>query len=202
MKLIKKKYETIECSNNHVFSIEYDGVIKKWNCVVLENEVVCYERSKETARIPIENKEVAPHVIQVDTVVNIYGEEIPFQLENAIPFISLEDEWVPSDTFTEAKRNAAIKMHKRASKKEVIAGCLMLVAMFVLWAVTGSLDDWWLLSVFGIFMMSSAAYRMVRLRNELMALKEAEDEAAAEAESPEIDSIAAARALKAGKEEK
>ena len=38
--LIKKKYEKIECSNNHIFSIDYDGVIKKWNCVVLENEVV------------------------------------------------------------------------------------------------------------------------------------------------------------------
>jgi len=199
--LIKKKYEKIECSNNHVFSIEYDGVIKKWNCVVLENEVVCYERSKETARLKITNREVAPHVIQVDTTVNIYGEEIPFQLENGFPFIRLEDEWVPSDTFTAARQEAAIKMYKRNSLQETIAGGILLAAMVIIWIVTGSLDDWWILSVFGIFLLSSAAYRMVRLRNELMAMKEAEQEAAVEAETPQEDAIAAARALKAGKEE-
>lgn len=198
---IKKKYETIVCSNNHVFSLEYDGVIKKWNCVVLEDEVVTYERSKETGRIKLNTKERAPHVLQVDTVVNIYGEEIPFQVENGYPFIQLEGEWVASDTFTEAKREAAIRMHKRSSRQEAIAGGILLGAMAVIWAVTGSLDDWWILSVFGIFMLSSAGFRMVRLRNELLALKEAEAEAEAEAAAPEVDAIAQARALKSGKEE-
>lgn len=198
---IKKKYETIICSNSHIFSIEYDGVIKKWNCVVHEDEVVCYERSKETARIKIANKERSPHVIQVDTVVNIYGEDIPFQLENGFPFIRLEDEWVSSDTFVEAKRQAAIRMYKRSSLQETVAGAALLVAMCIAWAVTGSLDDWWILSVFGIFFLSSAALRMVRLRNEMMAIREAEAEAEREALEPQEDAIAAARALKAGKEE-
>lgn len=196
----KKKYETILCSNNHVFSIEYDGVVKKWNCVVLENEVVCYERSKETARLPITNKECAPHVIQVDTTVSIYGEEIRFQLENGYPFIQLEGEWVSSDTFVAAKREAAVRMYKRNSLQETIAGAALLAAMVVIWLVTGSLDDWWILSVFGIFFLSSAGLRMVRLRNEMMAIREAEAEAEAEAEKPQEDAIAAARALKAGKE--
>lgn len=198
---IKKKYETIVCSNNHVFSIDYNGEIKKWNCVVLENEVVAYERSKETARMKLTNKECAPHVIQLDTVVNIYGEDIPFQVENGFPFIKLEGEWVSSDTFTEAKREAAIKMHKRSSKQECIMGALLLIGMFAIWLINGDLGDWWILSVFGIFFLSSAGMRMVRLRNELMAIKEAEQEAAAEEAEPQIDAIAAARALKAGKEE-
>lgn len=199
--LIKKKYEKIECSNNHVFSIDYDGVIKKWNCVVLEDEVVAYERSKETARIKIENRTVAPHVIQVDTTVNIYGEEIPFQVENGYPFIMLEDEWVASDTFMEAKQEAAVKMYQRSSKQEAIMGCVMLAAMVVAWIINGALGDWWILSVFGIFFLSSAAYRLVRLRNELIAMHEAEAEAEREAAEPEEDAVAAARALKAGKTE-
>jgi hypothetical protein len=199
--LIKKKYEKIECSNNHVFSIDYDGVIKKWNCVVMEKEVVAYERSKETARIKITNPEVAPHVIQVDTVVNIYGEEIPFQVENGYPFIKLEGEWVASDTFTEAKREAAIKMYQRNSKQEAIMGGIMLAVMVAAWLINGTMGDWWILSVFGIFFLSSAAFRLVRLRNELMAIQEAEAEAAREAEEPEEDAIAAARALKSGKTE-
>jgi len=199
---IKKKYETIICSNNHIFSIEYDGVIKKWNCVVMEDEVVCYERSKETARIKLTSREVAPHVIQLDTTVNIYGEEIPLQVENGFPFIQLEGDWVPSDTFEEARREAAIKMHKRSSLQESVVGGIMLAAMVVIWIITGSLDDWWILSVFGIFLLSSAAYRMVRLRNELLAIQEAEEEAAKEEAFPDEDAIAAARALKAGEEQK
>lgn len=199
--LIKKKYEKIECSNNHIFSIDYDGVIKKWNCVVLENEVVAYERSKETARIKLTNQTVAPHVIQLDTVVNIYGEEIPFQVENGYPFIKLEGEWVASDTFTEAKREAAVKMYQRNSKQEAIVGVLLLMAMAVIWLIQGDMGDWWILAVFGIFFLSSAAYRLVRLRNELIALREAEEEAEREAAEPEVDAVAAARALKAGKDQ-
>ena len=198
--MFKKKYETIVCSNTHVFSLEYDGVVKKWTCVVLENEVVCYERSKETARIRIENPEVAPHVIQVDTVVNIYGEEIPFQLENGYPFIKLEDEWVASDTFVEAKREAAVRMYKRSSLQEAIAGGLMLIGLLIFWLIRKDIGDLWILSVFGIFFLSSAGLRMVRLRNELMAIKEAEEEAEMEAAEPQVDVIAAARAKKAEEE--
>lgn len=46
--------------------------------------------------------------------------------------------------------------------------------------ITGDMDDWWILIVFGVFFISSAALRMVRLRNEINALKEAEEEAAAD----------------------
>jgi len=141
-------------------------------------------------------------VIQLDTTVNIYGEEIPLQVENGFPFIQLEGDWVPSDTFEEARREAAIKMHKRSSLQESVVGGIMLAAMVVIWIITGSLDDWWILSVFGIFLLSSAAYRMVRLRNELLAIQEAEEEAAKEEAFPDEDAIAAARALKAGEEQK
>ena len=48
--------------------------------------------------------------------------------------------------------------------------------------ITGGFDDWWMLIVFGIFFMSSAAFRMVRLRNEINAMKEAEAEAQEEAQ--------------------
>ena len=67
--------------------------------MVLENEVVAYERSKETARIKLTNQTVAPHVIQLDTVVNIYGEEqgiqydlvgIPITPELFVAFIDAE----------------------------------------------------------------------------------------------------------------
>lgn len=202
MALFKKKYEKIECSNEHIFSLDYDGVIKKWKCVVLENEVVTYEGDEEKKHLKIMNKERAPQVLQIDTVTSIYGEQIPFQLENGVPFIKLEGEWVPSDTFTQAKREAAVKMYRRNSMQQITLGAVMLLAVLVIWLVMKDLGDLWILSVFGIFFISSGVYTIIRVRNELQALQGAEAEAAAEGSEDGEDAIAAARALEASKEEK
>ena len=132
MALFKKKYEKIECSNEHIFSIDYDGVIKKWKCVVLEDEVVTYEGDKECKHLKIMNKERAPQVLQIDTVTSIYGEMIPFQLENGFPFIKLEGEWVPSDTFAVARRDAQVKMYRRNSMQQIAIGIVMLLALLII----------------------------------------------------------------------
>lgn len=201
MGLFKKKYEKIECSNEHIFSLDYDGVIKQWKCVVLEDEVVTYEGEEEKKHLKIMNKERAPQVIQIDTVTSIYGELIPFQLENGFPFIKLQGEWVPSDTFTEARQAAAVKMYRRNAYLQIATGAVMLLALLLIWMIRGEMGDLWILSVFGIFMASSGGFTLVRVRNELMAIREAEAEAAAEAESEPVDGIATARALRSGEEE-
>lgn len=201
MALFKKKYEKIECSNEHIFSIDYDGVIKKWKCVVLENEVVTYEGDEEKKHLKIMDKTRAPQVLQIDTVTSIYGEQIPFQLENGVPFIQLEGEWVASDTFQAAKQAAAVRMYKKYSLQEVITGVVCLAIVLGIKLIAGDIGDGWMLMVFGLFFCGSAALRMVRLHNELQAIREAEQEAAGEASGDETDAIAAARALEAGKEE-
>ena len=202
MALFKKKYEKIECSNEHIFSLDYDGVIKEWKCVVLEEEVVTYENGNEEKKhLKIMDKTRAPQVLQIDTVTSIYGELIPFQLENGVPFIKLEGEWVPSDTFTEAKRNAQEKMYRRNAHKQIKVGAAMLIALFAYWLINRDLGDLWIVSVFGIFMMSSGGMTLARLRNELQAYKEAEEEAAKAEEADNVDAIAAARALRAAEEE-
>ena len=45
--------------------------------------------------------------------------------------------------------------------------------------VTKDSGDWWILTVFGVFFISSALMRTARLHNELQAYKEIEDEEAA-----------------------
>ena len=201
MALFKKKYETIECSSEHLFRIDFDGVIKVWKCVVGDSEVIAYENDVETARIPMETTQRAPQVLQIDTIVNVYGEELGFQLENGFPFLCLEGDWEPSDTFAEAKRNAAVKMYRRNSFQQIGLGCVLLVALLLIWIVKKDVGDMWILSVFGIFFISSGAYTLVRVRNELQAIRDAEAEEAARADEDEVDAIAAARALHAGKEE-
>ncbi len=202
---LKKKYEKIDVSNEHIFSIDYDGVVKEWKCVVLENEVVTYEDGVEKKHLKIMNKERAPQVLQIDTVTSIYGEMIPFQLENGIPFIKLQGEWISSDTFDVAKRNAAVKMYRRQSKQEAICGAACLLVVLAKQLITGDIDNWWMLGIFGMFFISSAALRIGRLQSELNIIKnaemEAEKEAAKETETAEIGVKAARAALESASEE-
>lgn len=195
----KRKYEKIPCSNEHVFSIDFDGVVRQWKCVVLENEVVTYEDGQEKKHLKITNRVVEPHVLQIDTVTSIYGEMIPFQLENNIPFIQLEGEWVPSDTFAEAKQAAAVNMYRRQSRNESIVGGILLAISLGKWIFTGDMGQLWILSIFGAFFIATAMLRLVRLRNELRDIEEAQQEAQPEVGDSEVDAIAAARAAQEAK---
>lgn len=197
---LKKKYEKIECSKEHLFRIDFDGVIKVWKLVVEDTECIAYEDDVETARMPITNRECAPGVLQLNTSVMVFGEKLRFQLENNVPFIKLDGEWTPSDTFQTAKRNAAVKMYKRHSLQEAIAGTASLLVVLTIKLIFGDIGDWWMLSVFGVFFYASAAMRMARLHVELQAIKEAEAEEAAG--TAEAESVARVKpALEAAKEE-
>lgn len=201
MALFKTKYEKIECSNEHIFRLDYEGEIKIWKCVVLEDEVVTYEGNVEKKHLKIMNKERAPQVLQIDTVTTIYDEQVPFQLENGFPFIKLQGEWVSSDTFDVAKRNAAAKMYRRQSLYQLAIGIAILLAMLVYWLIRGNQGDLWIFTVFGIFFICSAAFTMVRVHNELEAYKEMDKELENPDSDAQQDAIAAARALNAGKDE-
>lgn len=201
----KKKYEKIDVSNEHVFSLDYDGEIRQWTCVVGEDECVTYEGDVEKKHLKIMNKERAPHVLQIDTVTSIYGELIPFQLENGIPFIKLQGEWVSSDNFQEAKLQATAKMYRRQAKQEAAVGVVALLVVLAKFLLTGDIGDWWMLSVFGVFFIACGAMQAVRVHNELNAIKEAEAEAALEeqksTEGEGIGVAAARAALEAAAEE-
>ena len=85
-----------------------------------------------------------------------------------------------SDTTKEDRMQQQIAIYKKQSKQEAIIGAAALLFMLGMKLFTGSMGDLWILSVFGVFFISSAGLRMVRLKNELAAMKEAEEEAAAE----------------------
>ena len=119
-------------------------------------------------------------VLQIDCETKIFGELTPFQLERFIPYIKLQDHWVMSDTTREDRLQQQIAIYKKQSRQETIVGVLCLLVVLGMVLFTGSMGDLWILSVFGVFFISSAGLRMVRLKNELTAMKEAEEEAAAE----------------------
>ena len=160
------------CAEIEAEIAELDGEEKVWKCVVGEKECVTYEGDVERKHLKIMNPVRERKILQIDTVTVVYGKQTPFQLENGIPYIQLDGTWVSSDTTKQDRLEATVKMHQRNSKLECIAGACFLLVAAGKKIISGELGDWWMLNVFGIFCFASAIMRMVRLQNELRAMRE------------------------------
>lgn len=163
-----------------VWTLDIDGEEKIWKCLVTETECVTFEGDVERKHLKVMNPVRKEKVLQIDTVTVVYGQKTPFQLENGIPYIKIDGHWKMSDTTHEDRIEQAVHIHQKHSKFEFFAGIAFFAVAIIKKLATGDLGDWWMLNVFGVFCFLSAIMRMVRLRNELTALKEAAEEEAAE----------------------
>ncbi len=176
----KKSTEKPNLPKEYIWELEVAGETREYKCLVTEDGVTTYEDGVEHKHLKITDPTCMEGVLQIDCETKIFGEMIPFQLERFIPYIKVEGRWIMSDTTKEDRMQQQIAIYKKQSKQETIVGVVALVFMLGMKLFTGSMGDMWILSVFGIFFISSAALRMVRLKNEITAMKEAEEEAAAE----------------------
>lgn len=182
---MKRKKSTVKPNlpKEYVWTLDIDGEEKLYKCLVTETEVITYEGDQEHKHLKITDPTCMEGVLQIDTKTKIYGDMVDFQLERFIPYIRLEGHWVMSDTTEKDRMEEQIAIYKKQSMQEAVVGACCLLIVLAKQLITGDIEDWWMLNVFGIFFLVSAAYRMVRLRNEVMAIKEAETEAAAEKEA-------------------
>lgn len=158
-----------------VWTLELDGEEKIWKCVVGDTEYVTYEGDVEKKHLKIMNPERKQKVLQIDTTTVVYGRQTPFQLENGVPYIQIDGEWIKSDTSIEDRLNATIQMHVRTSHWQVAAGLALFAVALARQLITGE-GDWWMLTVFGTFCILSAVMRRVRLRDEVAAYRQSQEE--------------------------
>jgi len=197
----KTKNKPIE-PKEFVWNLEIDGEEKVFKCLVTETECITYEGDVERKHLKVMNPLRKEKVLQIDTVTVVYGKQTPFQLENGIPYIQLDGHWKMSDTTHDDRIEEAVHIHQKRSKMEAIAGFCLIAAVIGKKIVTGEVGDWWMLTVFGVFCFTSSLMRMVRLRNELMVMKEeAEAEAAEKAAAKEKKAQQAALDAPAPEEE-
>lgn len=180
--MFKRKKSTVKPNlpKEYVWTLIIEEEEHEYKCLVTETEVVTYEDGVEHKHLKITDPTCMEGVLQIDTQTKIFGDMVEFQLERFIPYIRLEGHWVMSDTTEKDRMEEQIAIYKKQSKQETISGIGAILVALGKQLITGDIDDWWILIVFGIFFISSAALRMVRLRNEINALKEAEEEAAAD----------------------
>ena len=198
----KKSTERPELPKEYIWTLEVAGEDHEYKCLVTEEGVTTYEDGVEHKHLKITDPTCMEGVLQIDCETKIFGDMVPFQLERFIPYIKLEGRWVMSHTTEQDRMQQQIAIYKKQSKQETVAGIIAILVALGKWLFTGDMEDWWILIVFGTFFISSAAYRMVRLRNELNALKEIEEEEAAEKAAIEELKSTSVRQLIAETEEK
>ncbi len=201
MGIFKKKKSTVkpQLPKEYVWTLLIDEEEKLFKCLVTETEVITYEGDQEHKHLKITDSTCMEGVLQIDTTTRIYGDMIDFQLERFIPYIRLDGHWTMSDTTENDRMNEQIAIYKKESKWECIVGSCFLLAVLGRQLFMGDIGEWWILIVFGIFFFSSAAVRMVRLRNEINLLKELKEQA--EAEKAEREAEVQAAALEAPAED-
>lgn len=158
----------------YVWELEVDGEDKLYKVVVDEDMCTTYLDDQELKHLKVMDKTCKVGVLQIDTVTSINGQMIPFQLERYIPYIQLDGKWKMSDTTRQDRIEEGVAIHRRNSLIEAVVGSVLLLISLVWYLLAGKGSDWWMFCVFGIFIIFSGLTRMVRLRNELTALKEAE----------------------------
>ena len=176
----KKSTEHPALPKEYIWDLEVEGNPREFKCLVTEEGVTTYEDGVEHKHLKITDPTCMEDVLQIDCETKIFGEMIPFQLERFVPYIKLDGHWVMSDTTKEDRLQQQIAIYKKQSKQEAVVGVIALLVVLGMVIVTGGMGDLWILSVFGIFFLTSAGMRMARLKNELTAMREAQEEAARE----------------------
>ena len=191
-----KKNKPIE-PKEFVWNLDIDGQEKVWKCLVTEKECVTFEGDVERKHLKVMNPVRQEKILQIDTVTTVYGKQTPFQLENGIPYIQIDGKWKMSQTTQADRLEATVKMHQRNSKMEFFAGLAFFAVVVGKKLITGEVGDWWMLTAFGVFLWTSAIMRMIRLRNELMVMREEAEEEAAAKQAAQADEQAALEAPEA-----
>lgn len=201
--MFKRKKSTVKPNlpKEYVWALDIEGEDHEYKCLVTEDEVITYQDGVEHKHLKVMDHTCMEGVLQIDCETRLFDEMVAFQLERYIPYLKLADGWTMSDTTREDRMQEQIQIYKKQSKWEVITGVAMMLVHLLIELFFPDFGEVWMLTVFGMFFISSAGYRMVRLRNELEALEEAKAEAAAEEKAAKALAEEERQLLNSAKEE-
>ena len=174
--MFKKKNLKPELPKEYVWALDIEGEDHEFKCLVTEDEVITYQDGVEHKHLKVMDHTCEVGVLQIDCETKLFDEMVAFQLERYIPYLNLANGWTMSDTTRDDRMAEQIAIYKNQSKWEVILGVAAILVHLLGQFIFPVLKEMWMLTVFGIFFISSAVYRMARLRNELTAMEEAKAE--------------------------
>lgn len=147
-----------------IWNLTVDGESKEFKCVVLDDEVVTYEGDQEHKHLKITEKLKKEHVLQIDTVTSVYGMQVPFQLENGIPYLKLDGKWAMSETSFRARKLKQYEIYKTNSIVQMLIGLVLVLIPLVMKLVTGDWGSWWMLMIFGSIPLATGLMQFIDLK--------------------------------------
>lgn len=146
-------------NNEFVWTLKVDGEDCIWKCVVTDTECITYEGDKECKHLKITNPQKKRGVLQIDTVTTVYGEMIPFQLENGVPYLKIGGKWKLSVTSFEERKRTQLKTFKLTSLVQLGIGAVACIACLIRWIAQGSMGNWFIVLIIGSIAVVAGAYQ-------------------------------------------
>lgn len=177
--MFKRKKSTVKPNlpKEYVWALDIEGEDHEYKCLVTEDEVITYQDGVEHKHLKVVDHTCMEGVLQIDCETKLFNEIVGFQLERYIPYINLANGWTMSDTTRDDRMAEQITIYKNQSKWETMIGIAMILFHLFMELCFPDFGEVWMFTVFGIFFISSAVYRMARLRNEMEAIAEAKKDA-------------------------
>jgi len=169
----RKKDVKPELPKEYVWALEIDDEDHEFKCLVTEDEVITYEDGREHKHLKVVDHTCYEGVLQIDCETKIFGTMTPFQLERYIPYIKL-DRWLMSDTTREDRLQEQVAIYRKQSRIEYIIGAIMILVNVIMGIAFGMFEDTMMFSIMGMLFIVSGAYQMIRVKQELNAIREAQ----------------------------
>ena len=175
--LFKKKKEAPkpQLPKEYVWALDIEGEDHVFKCLVTEDEVITYEDGVESKHLKVMDHTCQVGVLQIDCNTKLFKELVGFQLERYIPYLNLAGGWTMSDTTREDRLTEQVAIYRKQSKLEYIIGGALILVNVILGLFFGMFEDTLVFTIIGILFIVSGAYQMIRVKQELEAIREAQE---------------------------
>ena len=172
----KKKNLKPNLPKEYVWALEIEGEDHEFKCLVKEDEVITYEDGVECKHLKVMDHTCQVGVLQIDCNTKLFKELVGFQLERYIPYLNLAGGWTMSDTTREDRLVEQVAIYRKQSRLEYLIGAVMILANVIAGIAFDMYEDTLMFTVIGLLFIVSGAYQMLRVKQELNAIREAQEE--------------------------
>ena len=170
----KKEAPKPNLPKEYVWALDIEGEDHEFKCLVTEDEVITYEDGVESKHLKVMDHTCQVGVLQIDCNTKLFKELVGFQLERYIPYLNLAGGWTMSDTTREDRLHEQVAIYRKQSKLEYLIGGILILVNVIAGLAFGAFEDTLVFTIIGTLFIVSGAYQMIRVKQELAAIREAQ----------------------------
>ena len=136
-----------------------------FKAVVEDGVCTTYENGAETNRLPFDATRGG---LQLDEVIEVRGQRVPFQLENGVPYLQIDGKWVASDTTIAERKVKLLESEKRSSRMLAFIGVFLIVFAAVMGLLRpAGMRYWCIAGVVGVALIGNGIMQYNSVKKKL-----------------------------------